>query len=517
MKVDLFLRGHSRYITAALGACGTLSFPERKESFMAIRMPTAWVLAAALGCTVVLSSARAKPPDLPVKAQISCQVQETVTGALLIGVGVNADAGLTGSIILNNQSPPETPPSAEEEETFETIDTLCPCFFGVFQQWWQNLMGSRPAKAGSEPDGCACPYLKQPSATNNQFQDGLVEKQVSVLENLDKLQQAKKLYDLAEYYRQVGNPVTARYYYQMVRGKCPGSRYDQMATQQINELQAHQASESTSPLVIEEQEVLPAPSSEKRPRELSETSDDPWLIKFLWKLFWFGEQPSSDTPERVHGGIQESLLQPALPPLDPTTATALEKILAESGDPDMPKLILSTEGADSPEEHEPDPALGWLPGSPEEELSILVFFPEDPNSPSEGEEADDEEEDAETTEFVPDWNQVLREVTEAVSAGTCIEIDGTNLGHLRFLCQQQVGAITVRIFSDGDGVFRCVVASLDPEAGTDLRAAQRAFNDRIGHWIEELSASSSEDTWDNDDDELDDNLDLDDDEIGPAG
>src|SRR5204863_8452947 len=39
----------------------------------------------------------------PVK-DVLVQVQETHTGSLLFGVGVNSDAGLTGSIVLNERN-----------------------------------------------------------------------------------------------------------------------------------------------------------------------------------------------------------------------------------------------------------------------------------------------------------------------------------------------------------------------------------------------------------------------------
>jgi outer membrane protein insertion porin family len=40
----------------------------------------------------------------PVKEDVQTDVQETRTGTLMFGVGVNSDAGLTGSIVLNERN-----------------------------------------------------------------------------------------------------------------------------------------------------------------------------------------------------------------------------------------------------------------------------------------------------------------------------------------------------------------------------------------------------------------------------
>jgi len=76
---------------------------------MMMRSRTACLLAAALLWASSRPAAEAKPPDLPKKITITCQpqggpvpvqVQEVTTGSLLFGIGVNSDAGLTGSIQL---------------------------------------------------------------------------------------------------------------------------------------------------------------------------------------------------------------------------------------------------------------------------------------------------------------------------------------------------------------------------------------------------------------------------------
>ncbi len=42
----------------------------------------------------------------------------------------------------------------------------------------------------------------------------------------------------------------------------------------------------------------------ERVRELLNNSEDLRQIQYEWQRFWFTDQPSHLTPERVHGGIQ---------------------------------------------------------------------------------------------------------------------------------------------------------------------------------------------------------------------
>ena len=42
----------------------------------------------------------------------------------------------------------------------------------------------------------------------------------------------------------------------------------------------------------------------RRMRELLNNSEDLRQIEAEWERFWFTDQPSHMTPERVHGGIQ---------------------------------------------------------------------------------------------------------------------------------------------------------------------------------------------------------------------
>src|SRR5262249_49135926 len=82
---------------------------------MSMRYRSACLLTAVL--TLALSFGQhltAKPPELPVDPRVTCapnpakeivsNVQEMATGSLIFGAGVNTDAGLVGSIVLNERN-----------------------------------------------------------------------------------------------------------------------------------------------------------------------------------------------------------------------------------------------------------------------------------------------------------------------------------------------------------------------------------------------------------------------------
>jgi len=63
----------------------------------------------------------------------------------------------------------------------------------------------------------------------------------TVTYNLQKLDQARKLMNQADFYRRAGQPGPARYYYEMVQQLCPGSRYAQLAERRLDHLSDKQA------------------------------------------------------------------------------------------------------------------------------------------------------------------------------------------------------------------------------------------------------------------------------------
>jgi hypothetical protein len=210
------------------------------------------------------------------------------------------------------------------------------------------------------------------------------------------------------------------------------------------------------------------------------------------------EEPPSPIPDPVG---ESSRLGP--PPIDPKLVDALERLLAETNDPEMPKLIIQDQEPPPPEETEADTGLGWplTPGDPDLASRLAAELAP---GPSTDDESDDPEEGAAgIPETPPDWDTVLREAIEAVSAGRASEIDASRLEHLRIVCERQVGNIFVQIISDGDSLWPCTVVSLAPGAGGDLRSAQRAHNEFILHWIEALSDSTGADLSDDDPDDWD--------------
>lgn len=324
-----------------------------------------------------MAAAGAKPLDLPVNPTISCRVQvmATATCGLLVGVGINADAGLEGVIVL------EEPQKPAEPVVYETIDTVCPCFCDLLRKYWQSLV------------------------------------------------------------------------------QCPGGS----AT-------------------------------------LANTPEDLRRMETEWERIWFADQPSHLIPERFDGKPQKpsphalvpdkNFLRPALPPIDPKVVEALEKLLGETGDPDMPKLLIRGAEPASEEEQEANLHSGWLPAPIEPGFPSLLRLPIRVNLAVDDEEATEDEPEILGMPFelfVPDWNALVREMLDALSMGSCVEIDGSNLGHLRLLAEKQLGAVQIQVFSDNEGLWRCVVTTLDPEASGDLRAAQRAQNDRLLHWIVSLN------------------------------
>ena len=320
------------------------------------------------------------------------------------------------------------------------------------------------------PPAFACPYLNRQAAEKSAPLDP-TRRPVSVLENLEKLQQAEPLYEQAEHDRQTGHLDAARATYELVRTLCPGSRLDELAAQRLGELQAQRRPDTVPfvPLEAEEEEVPLSPSAVE-------------------------ELPA---PEPVG-----TRLRVDLPPLDPRLIDALEQLLAETGDPEMPKLIIQDQEPAPAEPADADPGLGWPLAPIDPELANQLAAEADLSPAEEAADADKDEEAV--PEVPPDWNAVLREVLDAVHAGTCTEIDFSNLDHLRVQCQRQVGGVLVHIIIDDEGYWRCTVVSLIPGTGGDLRAAQRAHNESILQWIEAVSEGPADDSADDDPDDGDD-------------
>jgi hypothetical protein len=89
----------------------------------------------------------------------------------------------------------------------------------------------------SEP---TCPYLKQQAAEKQTAGAHESVPEGGVLENLEHLEKARRLYHWAEYYRRTGHPATATGLYGRVQRLCPGSRYDHLAADALRQMALEQ-------------------------------------------------------------------------------------------------------------------------------------------------------------------------------------------------------------------------------------------------------------------------------------
>jgi tetratricopeptide (TPR) repeat protein len=108
-------------------------------------------------------------------------------------------------------------------------------------------------------DGFTCPYLKEKAAAEKKAPPPADLGEGSVLENLGKLEEAEDAYRRAEYLRRHGHTADACAVYEKVRELAPGSRYDEMATRELEALRAEMKKPAAD--AGEEQEVQPKPKT----------------------------------------------------------------------------------------------------------------------------------------------------------------------------------------------------------------------------------------------------------------
>jgi type II secretory pathway component GspD/PulD (secretin) len=89
--------------------------------------------------------------------------------------------------------------------------------------------------------GYTCPYLKQQEA--EKASPAPEPEKCTVLENIDKLEQATKDYRRAEHYRRDGQTARAVHAYEKVQRLCPHSRFAELAARRLSALQAGEATE----------------------------------------------------------------------------------------------------------------------------------------------------------------------------------------------------------------------------------------------------------------------------------
>jgi hypothetical protein len=216
------------------------------------------------------------------------------------------------------------------------------------------------------------------------------------------------------------------------------------------------------------------------------------LLGAWW--IWHKEPPIKERglAKRSEGPGQEKeidseVIVPILPPIDPKIIDALEKVLKESTDPTVPRLIIHVEDPPASEEEEPAVPPEWSGEPQEDDIPRLLVDPADDKLTI----TPEDEEPAELEELsTEEWSAALRDVVDAIRAGLSVSV-GTDAGPTGVPHREQFGGIEVEI-ALGFGGERYIKVSLTPESSGDLRAAQRAHNEGILNWIESLNEPCAE-------------------------
>lgn len=262
---------------------------------------TSFMCLPALLAAVLAGPAFAKPPDLPVDAKVTCkpQVPQPPEDSPCFPTPQEDTDPAHGLNVRCLNLLDELSQFTRQLTTDEPYDDDSPCadlvqsFFESlsFAHFWPWALVDRfLAVARGGPDGTpgmseeaevlkvmlteveiapappadpTCPYLREQAA--RQQAKGQASEEVSVLDNLDKLQHARLAYLRGEFYRRTGHPGAAYLFYESVHRLCPGSRYDAMAAERMRELAAAQAALPPKG-AGEEAEPIPPPK-EVRPLE----------------------------------------------------------------------------------------------------------------------------------------------------------------------------------------------------------------------------------------------------------
>jgi hypothetical protein len=176
---------------------------------------------------------------------------------------------------------------------------------------------------------------------------------------------------------------------------------------------------------------------------------------------------------------EPSVVAPTLPPIDPRIIDALQRILKETANPTVPRLIIHLEEQPIGEEQEPVIPTEWSSEPRDAEIPHPAVDPVDDELTPEEDEAQEPEELSKQ-----EWSALLREVIDALRAGLNVEVEATAPTNLTQ--REHFSGIEIEV-TFGSGGEQFVKVWLAPEASGDLRAAQRAHNDRILNWIESLN------------------------------
>ncbi|HMC63386.1 MAG TPA: hypothetical protein VKI65_00450, partial [Gemmataceae bacterium] len=210
----------------------------------------------------LMQAAEAKPPDVPVNLKVDCQIEtdlrppESVSsdGELDVNAAIaqpeDVDVMPTEIEVLDVMPKPDAEGDADDLE---------------LKSFVEGLIGPRPeaispggVQSGGRQSEHTCPYLKQKAAeaeAATRESPGLVN---SVLDNLNKLLEAEKLYRRAERCRRHGETDKACHWYEVVQHLCPGSRYDRLSAKRLKKLHAVQDAEAAE-MEAEESTAAPIP------------------------------------------------------------------------------------------------------------------------------------------------------------------------------------------------------------------------------------------------------------------
>jgi hypothetical protein len=375
----------------------------------------------------------------------------------------------------------------------------------------------------SPPAPTPCPYLQQQPSQKKAPTIDPKTLEEDTLSQLTRLMEARKKYEEAEDYRKGGGLIhfiRLVGLYQEAQELAPGSRFDHMAAERLEELHmlpvprdveefwAEMAKESNGACALppkdETSTQANTPSSqltcpylrkgmEKKSPTLKPTTNAQETLEEITRLLEARDliipvsskddnDEASELPPPLDVHEDEALLVPPLPELDPKIVEALEKVLADCPDPLSARLVVldvtqldEKQGTDNKQED--PPVDGWAVGVPAVEIPSLLEELDDTDSSARTEEEEDNGDAP-----LPDLGRVLGEVVDSIREGACVDLDSAAEQGLRAQVEMQIGGVDFKLLYDESGIH-CAVVRLLPEACPDLRARQRAANDAFIEWI----------------------------------
>jgi tetratricopeptide (TPR) repeat protein len=370
---------------------------------MTARLPTVCLMLAGLcGVGWCISAAAAKPPDLPIREVIMCapapadHVQDPLAADEEEDTHVRAarDAALrtaTRCLLFAANPLLALLPVEEWLEDDDAAKALPPVVTPTDQ-------AGRPA--GQPVEEFTCPYLGE-KVRQEQERPPEAALPGSVLDNLEKLNQAARIYDKAELDRLAGRFAGAQHAYESIRRLCPGSRFSLLAEQQLKRLQTQQTHPTEKAAGEEEDSFLPSPmipsygiwiAGGVELVRFGQSSDLLQRFSMYFKQGLYAEaelcarealalDPSNPTAQLAahlaamlrldHGPVSEPapcpwaaeaptpMHQPEPPPVDPGLAGAMDRILidaAESAPPTITVIVEENGTAEEQSEAEEDAA-----------------------------------------------------------------------------------------------------------------------------------------------------------------